>query len=452
MLDSSLVGSVFLVACASIAKASLVAGGGIYLARNGIINDATSKGVSGVAVKLCLPCLLFERIARTVTWQMLAESWVIVPFALIYVTLGCALGYLVTWTLGTPKEHVRSVSAAVGFANSQGLPIVFVEVIGSSLFDEETAELGIAYVAIYLVLYLVLQWTVGAALLGVPVGNVEPAITKKSQPGTDDGDPHQWPANCMTPTSIACVDGVGLQLRTISPPSEQQIEGAVMSAGANQAPHYAVLLTDKAAGDDTDQDDVMEGDELVLDTLPNDDVEAVQLPASSKVRNRLCGIFQRILVPPVYGIALGLLVALSPLSIVFGGPLQFVMQAARMLGGVAIPVSMMILGASLQKGPSWDSVHMPTVFGVVFCKMLVLPSFALVVVTGLVHAGLEAPKMLLLVILLESAMPTANNVLIMCELAGGQSTKAMSTTIFVQYCAAPFLLTLTMSTFMLLVK
>lgn len=124
-----------------------------------------------------------------------------------------------------------------------------------------------------------------------------------------------------------------------------------------------------------------------------------------------------------------------------------------MLGDAAIPVNMLILGASLQKGPEWGSIHRQTLLGVVLCKLLLMPIIALAAVAALVMpGGVQVPSMLLMVILMESAMPTANNMLIMCELAGGHATKTVSTTIFVQYCATPVLLTFTLSSFMLFVR
>ena len=44
-----------------------------------------------------------------------------------------------------------------------------------------------------------------------------------------------------------------------------------------------------------------------------------------------------------------------------------------------------------------------------------------------------------LVCLILTATPTANNIVVMCDLAG-ENRRAMSAAIFYQYCAAPFIL------------
>jgi predicted permease len=86
-------------------------------------------------------------------------------------------------------------------------------------------------------------------------------------------------------------------------------------------------------------------------------------------------------------------------------------------------------------------------------KLFIAPCLALMVVAPMVYAGwLVASPMLLLVILMQAGMPTANNMLLMSELAGGRDSKALSTTIFVEYCAAPLLLTASLTAFMSFVQ
>jgi predicted permease len=59
------------------------------------------------------------------------------------------------------------------------------------------------------------------------------------------------------------------------------------------------------------------------------------------------------------------------------------------------------------------------------------------------HYLSEVPMMVAdpfwLVCLILTATPTANNIVVMCDLAG-ENRRAMSAAIFYQYCAAPFIL------------
>ena len=71
---------------------------------------------------------------------------------------------------------------------------------------------------------------------------------------------------------------------------------------------------------------------------------------------------------------------------------------------------------------------------------LSLPSFVLL---RSLHYLSEVPVMVAdpfwLVCLILTATPTANNIVVMCDLAG-ENRRAMSAAIFYQYCAAPFIL------------
>lgn len=144
---------------------------------------------------------------------------------------------------------------------------------------------------------------------------------------------------------------------------------------------------------------------------------------------------RRVASPPMYGIFTGLAIALlPPLHALLVGshegagggvthgaggapPLGFVLQAARLCGNAAIPLNTMLLGASLSKGPDWHAVPLKTVAGIVLSKLFFMPLAALVMGAAL-RATVILPPMLLLVMLMESGMPTANNLMLMCELAG----------------------------------
>ena len=89
---------------------------------------------------------------------------------------------------------------------------------------------------------------------------------------------------------------------------------------------------------------------------------------------------------------------------------------------------------------------------VVLSKLLLMPLAALALVAALRAAAPSLPPVLLLVALIESATPTANNLMMMCELAGGRSSRLMSTVIFAEYAATPLLLTATLTAFMAFVQ
>ena len=68
---------------------------------------------------------------------------------------------------------------------------------------------------------------------------------------------------------------------------------------------------------------------------------------------------------------------------------------------------------------------------------------SLALLDGSLHYLTPVPVMVAdpfwLVCLILAATPTANNIVVMCDLAG-ENRRAMSAAIFYQYCAAPFVL------------
>lgn len=76
-------------------------------------------------------------------------------------------GSVVVKLCGTPKHQARSVLAACGFGNSTGLAITLLNVIHSNFPVE--SDLGridpTLFLSVYLLLYPVLQWSIGGWLL-----------------------------------------------------------------------------------------------------------------------------------------------------------------------------------------------------------------------------------------------------------------------------------------------
>ena len=59
------------------------------------------------------------------------------------------------WLRTGPAPHL----CAHVRARPQALPIILIEVIGPELFGEGGGELGVTYIGLYLIVYLVLQVT-----------------------------------------------------------------------------------------------------------------------------------------------------------------------------------------------------------------------------------------------------------------------------------------------------
>ena len=111
-----------------------------------------------------------------------------------------------------------------------------------------------------------------------------------------------------------------------------------------------------------------------------------------------------------------------------------------------MPLNLLLLGNSLSKGPNWNALPMRCNVGIIIAKMLLMPAFAiglmLLVDATLGDEGVRLlplndpyDQVLFLAGAAVAATPTANNMLVMVEVAGGDKT-AMATAIFSQVGAA----------------
>jgi predicted permease len=183
-------------------------------------------------------------------------------------------------------------------------------------------------------------------------------------------------------------------------------------------------------------------------------------PASSqpktlpvKVKELLKAIFS----PPVVAVCFGVLIGLSPpVHSIFvdrndfdnDRPLEFLFNAIRDFGQAAVPMQMMVLGASLASIPSFASIQWPATIAVTFCKLVVHPAAGfgiiyLVDTAGGISAiaGSQRPS-LIIVACIMCACPTSSNMQVMAEVSGGLECKqALSAMTFLMYCFAPIVLT-----------
>ena len=97
----------------------------------------------------------------------------------------------------------------------------------------------------------------------------------------------------------------------------------------------------------------------------------------------------------------------------------------------------------MSRTPERGQLPLATAAGIVIARMLVMPVCGLGIARLLSALLLPVPYMMAdpfwLVCLVLTCTPTANNIVVMCELAG-ENRRSMSATIFYQYCAAPLLL------------
>ena len=111
MVASALILTVFVIACSSIGKAMLVVAAGVLLTRRGALTKEVRVGISKMSASLLVPCLLMERLSRTVTPALLSEAWPILPVGIVYISIGCSLGSAVAALFGTAELRKPTIAA-----------------------------------------------------------------------------------------------------------------------------------------------------------------------------------------------------------------------------------------------------------------------------------------------------------------------------------------------------
>lgn len=161
--------------------------------------------------------------------------------------------------------------------------------------------------------------------------------------------------------------------------------------------------------------------------------------------------WQQLVTPPVIAVWLGTLCGLiTPIRTTFfeaTGHLAFIGDAFHLVGQAAVPCALLILGANMgrlqAKALKMDKMLASSLAGRLFLvPMLVSVLTAL----GVKMGWLPANPLLLLIILVESAVPPANNLIVMCEWHK-HAEQEMSQALFWHYLICPITLTIWLTLF-----
>jgi predicted permease len=309
--------------------------------------------------------------------------------------------------------------AAVAFANSTGLPITLLSVIHKSVPPD--TELGrvdpLLYLSVYLITYPIIQWGFGSWLL-------------------EEGS-RSWLLD------VRLEESLGSPLLThICPASDEYVSGTNM----------------------VEYDPVAMQGATVPTTLPLPPASVVPTATQSEavvrtgtvtrlVRNIMGTAFK----PPVVAVLAALLVVLLGLQGIFvdvtdrdnDAPLEFFFDGMHQVGQAAVPINMMILGANLHEGANFVALPWRVSLYITICRMLLMPILGVCAAVAMraffpLDASLDAS--FYLVVMIVSATPTANNIMIMVE-RSGENKEAMATCIFMQYMLAPLFLCASITAF-----
>ncbi|GAA5906499.1 hypothetical protein JCM5296_003785 [Sporobolomyces johnsonii] len=158
---------------------------GWVLAKQGIVDDKAKKTLNKINTSLFTPCLLFNKVAFSLTPATLAELYIIpIGFCLVS-TFSALVAYLLGRVLRLKKGQRNFAIACATFQNSNSLPIALIQsLVGEKLplawgpHDTRDAMLGraLSYLVLFSTLGIVIRWSVGVRLLTSAETEQEPEV------------------------------------------------------------------------------------------------------------------------------------------------------------------------------------------------------------------------------------------------------------------------------------
>ncbi|KAF9819451.1 hypothetical protein IEO21_02059 [Rhodonia placenta] len=430
---------------------------GYFLARRGLFSPEASKGASQISMNVSLPALIFANVVPAFTPSNISALGPLFLTAFTYQIMGFSFGLIIREFFYVPRNFW------------QGIVVLCANAIVSSIMQEAPFNpdtdpaLGVSYVSIFIVSYHLVFWVGGAAR----------SLSWDYRPGIPQGEEAERHYSWMEKPIGGLIARHVLRLRPA-------MESSVTSDKTDVESDTEKGLEKKAdlAGDATDsQDQTPIGDlsysndldiQLARRTsrlsiaprVPSTQQPApppalasappqasLPEPARSTFGSRLKHTLQPLtaaVTPITCALALALPIALiDDLKALFvdvrseGGPawhgpdgnppLAFVMDTAEFLGGICVPLSLIILGGSfarLKIPRPLSRLPVTAMVAAMAAKMVILPVIGIFMVQAMVKGRLIEREALAerFVAMFLSGTPAAVNQLIVSSLYSPDGT------------------------------
>ncbi|EFJ37789.1 hypothetical protein SELMODRAFT_73552 [Selaginella moellendorffii] len=372
--------------------------------RINILTANTRKQLSKLVFTLFLPCLIFTKLGSAVTLQKMLEWWFIPVNVLLATILGCALGWLVAVIIKPPREFFNLTIVMIGVGNIGNIPLVL---LGAVCRDDENPfgdpatcnAQSVAYISFGQWVGAVIAYTFVMRMLRPPKGDTT-AIQE-----CDLTEPLVIKINGQT----AVVNPLEVPVVKDYPQLTAYAEDEWKDPAHNKVQESFMLCQTRT-------------DEKFLATL-----RSVMQPAINA---------------SILALVVGAIPFLKYLFLDDDGALFFLSDALNITGSAMVPCMMLVLGASLAKGPGASSLGMKTTVTITVVRLLVMPAIGLLVVEGADRLSLipAQNKLFRFVLLLQHSMPSS-------ILAGtvasiqGHGEKEISAVLFWEHICAVFTMT-----------
>ncbi|KAF9914384.1 hypothetical protein BX616_008419 [Lobosporangium transversale] len=340
----------------AVSQVLIVVACGVILSRNGYLSQPAQKAISKVNLYFMTPCLMFTKIASTISWTQFKAYWPIPVFYCLFSSISWLVAKIGSRLLGFSKDEEKFVIASVLFSNTNSLPMALMQSLAFSaagehlLRDEndtkaDVAARGISYILFYAIFGNLVRWSYGFSLL-VP-------RDKTKEEETD--------YNEQLPPSVVINVDPSTSRRTDATAST--LHPSYNGAGPDDPAATPTLQTFKPAPINTS---------YLHPTYANSSApspalsvksatKSVLMRATSTVNERLRQVLTPPLTTALIALFIGLVPALhhlfmSPQSVVY----RFLIRPIESCGDAAIPMILLCLGAQVVHFASSSSSPSPS--------------------------------------------------------------------------------------------
>lgn len=484
----------------SVGTAATLTAAGWYLHEKKAVTRENKIVLSRFCHTIALPALFFSKMVYCQQngsnlqcpniVQHLNDCWILMIWPFYTIAIGLFMGIIATHYAGTPHgQKRRAAIAAIGFANSNALPLTLLGSVHDSITRTLGREVTLLEPSLLISLYCtaqpILMWGIAGWLLSPEDEDKNQSKDKQQQShasnSNDEKDHHS--------RSGLVVEDQQQRIITHHDNSNNN-DDVVYLSYQNKLSYMSATSTDHELSSPSDvsssdhsllelgNGDPQQADEKSALISPSssihdddDDVVKSSSSSSSEFTKALKKIFEKALQPPSMGVLFGLIfTGFAFLRSLFvnletrrgGAPLEWMFDGIHILGRAQVPVSMTVLGinlslaaqayrnpASASSSTSSSLVPPSTLATIVVCKLIFMPIIGIlstiVVKTWIMKDVSEDLGISLwLVLMTEFVTPTATNVMIIADVYGSSAKEGMAQIIGCQYIFAPILLSISM--------
>lgn len=385
---------------------------GFVAAKSGILNTQAQKVISQLNVDLFTPCLVFTKLAPSLSFEKMVDILIIPVFYAVSTGISYGCSQVVGWMLRLNSPETDFITAMAVFGNSNSLPVSLTLSLASTLPNllwddiegdtpDKVASRGILYLLIFQQLGQVLRWSWGYNKL----------LRKRSQEELDSysklnhGDDQERDLDVGDEQSplLSDSDMRGAHFDTING-VDVDLNNSTAVKNDSKSFSYKPPRTISSSSVLTNGSQSLPAENVFVERI-SDDSDANSDQASTGIHKRRARIYQlwyalkglpvikeflAFMNPPLYAMLISVVVACVPAlqREFFVDEESFIhntlSQSIHLLGSVSIPLILIVLGSNLYPSndmPPPSRHYKRIVVGSLLSRMILPPFILLPIIT-----------------------------------------------------------------------